>query len=88
MTPRLFLLAFLVYLPSSFYADTQPNILVILADDLGYGTGSLARSIRSQDHKDIVERMVRQWEAWANRVESIGKGIGKLDQDQDQHRES
>ncbi|MFM9064888.1 MAG: arylsulfatase, partial [Pirellula sp.] len=23
---------------------------------------------RSQDHKDIVERMVRQWEAWANRV--------------------
>lgn len=36
MTRRLFLLAFLVYLPSAFCADTQPNILVILADDLGY----------------------------------------------------
>ncbi|MFM8263860.1 MAG: arylsulfatase [Pirellula sp.] len=36
MTQRLFLLALLVYLPSAFCADTQPNILVILADDLGY----------------------------------------------------
>lgn len=30
------LLAFLFYLPSALLADTRPNILVILADDLGY----------------------------------------------------
>jgi len=36
MTPRLFLLAFLICLPSVFAADPRPNVLVVLADDLGY----------------------------------------------------